>query len=168
MDQYSTPSNPQNDRFEITPQNARYQTAHLSPLDHNAPTSPTSMSDLTPTLGGPVMSSGRLANITHPMSSKSSLVSDRTLDATREEPRSAPPTQTEFGINMGRQDDEGEETVKGRNRKTMPPNPFSGMFTDTLLSPDIESRQSISAGSDRDLSPSKSPQPPPRSTLRPQ
>jgi len=168
MDQYSTPSNPQNDRFEITPQNARYPTTHLSPLDHNAPTSPTTTSDLTPTLGGPVMSSGRLANITHPMSSKSSLVSDLTFDANREEPRSAPPTQTDFGFKMAGHNDEGEETIKGRNRRTMPPNSLSGMFTDTLLSPDIESRQSISAGSDRDLSPSKSPQPPPRSTLRPQ
>lgn len=168
LDPYSTPANPQNERFDTTPQNAQYPTTHLSPLDHNGPTSPTSTTDRTPTLGGPVMSSGRLGNITHPMSSKSSLVSDRTFYATREEPRSAPPTQTEFGINMGVQDDEGEETVKGRNRRTMPPNSLSGMFTDTLLSPEKDMRQSISAASDLDPSPSKSPQPPPRSTLRPQ
>jgi hypothetical protein len=168
MDQYNTPLNPQNDRFDTTPQNARYPTSHLSPLDNNGPHSPASTSDRTPTLGGPVMSSGRLANVTNPMSSKSSLVSERTFDANREEPRSAPPTQTEFGINMGGQDDEGEETIKGRNRRTMPPNSLSGMFTDTLLSPDKEPRQSISGVSDMELSPSKSPQPPPRSTLRPQ
>jgi hypothetical protein len=78
MDPY-TPDPPlQNERFETTPQNGRYPTTHLSPRDSNAPTSPASTSDRTPTLGGPVMSSGRLANIAHPASSKSSLVSDRT------------------------------------------------------------------------------------------
>jgi hypothetical protein len=167
MDPY-TPDPPlQNERFETTPQNGRYPTTHLSPRDSNAPTSPASTSDRTPTLGGPVMSSGRLANIAHPASSKSSLVSDRTFIAHREEPRSAPPTQTEFGISMGGQDEEGEETIKGRNRRTMPSNSLSGLFSDTLLSPNREYRPS-SGQSDPDPSPSKSPQPPPRSTLRPQ
>jgi hypothetical protein len=164
---YNTPANIQNDRFETTPQNARYPSTHLTPFDHNDPTSPGSTSDRTPTMGGPVMSSGRLADITHPQSSSSSFVSDRTFAASREEPRSAPPTQSEFGINLGMQDDEGEETIKGRNRRTMPPNALSGLFTETLLSPDTEPRQSISGSSDA-ASPSKSPQPPPRSTLRPQ
>ena len=163
---YSTPAQTQEAQLETTPQNVRYPTSYLSPTDRIDPTSPGSASDRTPTLGGPVMSSGRLTEITHPQSSKTSLVSERTYVANREEPRSAPPTQTEFGIYMGGQDDEGEETIKGRNRRTMPPNSTSGLFTDTLLSPEKDSRQSVS--SDGDPSPSKSPQPPPRSTLRPQ
>ena len=57
------------------------------------------------------MSSGRLINMANPGSSKSSLVSDRTFHANREEPRSAPPTQSEFGISMGGEDEEGEETA---------------------------------------------------------
>lgn len=167
VDQYTPDPPPQNERFETTPQNARYPSSHLTPRDHNAPTSPASTSDRTPTLGGPVMSSGRLINIANPTSSKSSLVSDRTFNAHREEPRSAPPTQSEFGISMGGEDEEGEETIKGRNRRTMPSNSLSGLFGDTLLSPDKEHRPS-SGLSDPDPSPSKSPQPPPRSTLRPQ
>jgi hypothetical protein len=177
--QQTTPIPPPHDeRFHDTPQNVRYPTSHLSPRDYNGTASPGSTSDRTPTLGGPVMSSGRLTNVAHPDSSKSSLaLSDastqvrgttRPLDTRREEPRSAPPTQTEFGINMGGEDEEGEETVKGRKRSTLPPTTFSGLFSDTLLSPDKESRPSSDNQSDPDPSPSKSPQPPPRSTLRPQ
>jgi hypothetical protein len=182
MDPHGTPmAHGYDERPRGTPPNFRYAAGHLSPRDPNGsgPTSPSS--ERTPTMGGPVMSSGRLASISHPDSSKSSLalssaetegagVNGRAQQHRPSEPRSAPPNQTEFGINLDKDSEkEGDETIKGRNRMTMPPIPASEIFGDGLLSPDKEiARRDSSSPSNVNASPSKSPQPPPRSNLRPQ
>jgi hypothetical protein len=176
MDQRTTPLAPlYHERPQGTPPNFRYAAGHLSPYDTDGsgPTSP--ISERTPTMGGPVMSSGRMASIAQPDTSRSTdfvagRMNGRGAGYPTDIPKSAPPIQSEFGINTQKgEDEEGEETIKGRNRMTMPPISASGIFGDGLLSPDKEApARDSSSPADSTASPSKSPQPPPRSSLRPQ
>lgn len=164
MDNSSTPMPPsQRDRFG------------LSPTTYTPPTSP-NHNDRTPTLGGPVISSGRLAFVAPPDTSQRSLNSlesemkasgsSERMVMLNDEPRSAPPTQTDFGINFDKLDEEGEDTIKGRNRMTLPASASAAIFGDMFATPDKETRRdSLTVAQ---ASPNKSPQPPPRSTLRPQ
>ena len=79
-------------------------------------------------------------------------------------PRSAPPTKTEFGVGPPIQRDDTEDGLKRSNRTTLP-NPMSTSSsersTDGLLSPEKDKTTQS-----RESSPGKSPEPPPRSSLR--
>ncbi|WVQ79059.1 hypothetical protein IAT38_001152 [Cryptococcus sp. DSM 104549] len=77
-------------------------------------------------------------------------------------PRSAPAWKSDFGI-----EDEEEETVKGKNRRTLPagmPLAVEGLSSQESLSPWGNGR----ADALRSTSPSRSPEPPPRSDKRTQ
>lgn len=187
MDNHTTPMPTDNmDRFELHPPHFSYPDPHQSRGQNLSPryqtqTSPTSpKNDRTPTIGGPVISSGRLAFVAPPDTSKrslSALQSEMQASSSRERmdvvvndaaPKSAPPTQSDFGqIKEG--DEDGEDTIKGRNRMTLPLSASSAFFAEQVVTPDKEAprRDSLSV-KDTNASPNKSPQPPPRSTLRPQ
>lgn len=179
MDNHSTPMpSEQRERFGLSPAALQYP----DPCRRTPPTSPTH-NDRTPTLGGPVISSGRLAFVAPPDASQRSLDSLQTemqasesserMDMVKnnDEPRSAPHTQTDFGINFDKVDEEGEDTIKGRNRMTLPASASAAVFADMFASADKDKeaprRDSLTVR-DTVASPNKSPQPPPRSTLRPQ
>jgi hypothetical protein len=94
-------------------------------------------------------------------------------------PRSAPAWQSEFGISVGAADEDGQGTVKGRNRMSIPSisTASSGALVEaalspekTMLSPDrYESgRTTPIRGSFDKGSSAKSPEPPPRSNKRTQ
>lgn len=185
------PSGSQSGRFDIHPPNFSYPDRHYQ--NRSQPTSPGASSinaDRTPTLGGPVMSSGRLAFIAPPDTSKRSITAlesemhksdsagrmNMVVNADVNPPRSAPPTQSDFGPDVKKEDDgDGEDTIKGRDRSTRPASTSivsaSAFRSDGVLSPekDVPRRDSLSViAREANASPNKSPQPPPRSTLRPQ
>lgn len=187
MDAHATPVPPsQRERFDFNPPTLNYPPSHYDPYLRSPPISP-NKDDRTPTLGGPVVSSGRLAFVAPPDASKRSLnalESEMQASESRERmgmvvnddvPRSAPHTQTDFGINFDKDDEDGEDTVKGkgRHRMTLPSSASAtSAVSDHLAStPNREDepprRDSLSVR-DANTSPNKSPQPPPRSTLRPQ
>lgn len=180
-------------------QDGRFDTRlpNFSYPNRSQPTSPSASisassinADRTPTLGGPVMSSGRLAFIAPPDASKRSLNALQSemkgsesaerinMVVNQDVPRSAPPTKSEFDFGptvKQEEGDEGEDTIKGKNRMGRPASTSitsaSAFRTDGVLSPEKEAprRDSLSVtGHVASPSPNKSPQPPPRSTLRPQ
>jgi hypothetical protein len=180
-DSQSTPMPPgpsERERFGLSPPTLQYP----DPRDRTSPTS-SNHNDRTPTLGGPVISSGRLAFVAPPDASQRSLnslesemkasESSQRMDMVRnqDESRSAPHTQTDFGVNLDHVDESGEETIKGRNRTTLPASASAAIFGDMFATPDTDKeaprRDSLTV-TDAYASPNKSPQPPPRSTLRPQ
>lgn len=182
-DNHSTPMAPyQRERFALSPPSLHYP----DPYHRTPHTSPNH--DRTPTLGGPVISSGRLAFVAPADASQRSINSLETemqasassdrMDMVKsgyggvsDEPKSAPHTQTDFGVNFDKLDEEGEDTIKGRNRMTLPASTSAAIFGDMFQTPDKDKeaprRDSLTVR-DAHASPTKSPQPPPRSTLRPQ
>lgn len=199
MDNHATPMPTEHkERFDIHPPNLSYPDPHQSHSprnrSHHTDSTTSPKNDRTPTIGGPVISSSRLGFVSPADASKRSLhalQSDVTASDSSERvglvvtarsdangnvsatsndsvPKSAPPTQGDFG-EIKEENEDGEDTIKGRNRMTLPASASASIFSERVTTPDKEAprRDSLTVR-DANASPNKSPQPPPRSTLRPQ
>lgn len=173
-------------KFGYTPSSSDHQTKTPTQTQ----TTPTQPAFSSPSTSHYTPSSGRLAFVAAPDVSRSSIdaleqeVRDSDdhgrMNVVQEEPGSAPAWQSEFGLGLG--EEEGEETVKarGRNRRTLP---AMGNEDGTrmhpveteMLSPrkhdgtkagQTPQRSSFEETGTPNLT--RSPEPPPRSTLRAQ
>ncbi|KAK4684564.1 hypothetical protein P7C73_g5614, partial [Tremellales sp. Uapishka_1] len=177
------------ERHEIHPPTFGY-TASPTRSNHSrtTPTRPAHQNSASPT-GSIPTSHGRLAFVAPPDIPRQSLdalerdiaAQDMTgrmaitvdgRERERETPSSAPAWKSEFGVGMD--EDEGEATLKGRKRSTLPVTASVGAsaLVEAMLSPEKYDGRGTPRGKSEDRnrnpSPAPSPEPPPRSTLRKQ
>lgn len=147
-----------------------YPSRLLSPTKQSTPTRPVA----SPSASGYTPNSGRIP-FTSPDRQRTSPVYG--VEVTTPSPQSAPAWKSEFGA-IGLQEEEDLVTIKGRGKRTTLPattSASSAALVDAIQSPERnmlspqrtrDVRESSPERRTREASPGRSPEPPPRSSLR--